>query len=99
LFSVFALLDYWFITAYDEDKEQKTFKVKLNPSLTYRAQTQQDNGLATSSGLVFDNYFAVFIIIVIDFFGNFLSVVFFLITFFITDFGKVATDFLEEKKA
>ena len=84
LFAVFSLLEYWFITDYDEDKGHKTFKVKLNPSLTYRDQTTQANGLATSSGLVFDNYFAVFIIIVIDFFGNFLSVVFFLITFFTT---------------
>jgi hypothetical protein len=66
--------------------------------MIYRKQNVQANGKATEAGLVFDNYFAIFIIMVIDWFAGFASLVIFMVLHFLIDFGKVSTDFFEERK-
>ena len=98
LFTIFALLQYWFILRFDENKKTKTFKANQNPSLFYRKQHVQANGKATEAGVIFDNYFAIFIIMVIDWFSGFASLIIFMVLHFLVDFGKVTTDFFEEKK-
>lgn len=103
LYTIFNLICYCMLADYEKtgSKDGKPiFDVKENPSISYNTEQKlYANGKAKESGFIIDEFLPIFLIVLIDWLCNFLSMIIYMASCFLYNYGRTGTDRMEENKS